>query len=131
MVALPSSKPAAPVSKWKEEEGTLLISWIENGVETKPKEIKVKCKRYGNVAIYPSVDNPQLWTAATYNTGIGIARTLKTEDDARRIGEVMWERCKKALCEPTRARIQAMLPVWVGDWLKRCKQIGRFLEPPT
>lgn len=94
----------------------------------------VGCVCLGALAVHRSLDTEEplksLWGLSHRPTGVSIV-LVRSEQDAKQIGEVLWNRCRLALQEPTKGKVRMKLPLWVHPWLKKCQLERRFVEPPS
>ena len=48
--------------------------------------------------------------------------------EIQRIGEILWERCLKAISKKSREDVLANLPIWVKQWIKECTTKGQRVD---
>jgi hypothetical protein len=84
----------------------------------------------GILAVHPSHHDRSVWTITHLPTQFAVIRQLKTEEDARKLTEVLVRKVF-TLSEKEIERIKASVPDWFPNWIHRCRQEGIYLEPPT
>lgn len=68
------------------------------------------------------------WTVTLVSLGERLT-TVGTEQDARRVADVLCRRVPKALGLGRRKVILTKLPKWVGVWCVMCRREGKYLNP--
>lgn len=54
---------------------------------------------------------------------------VAAEDDARKIGEVLWSHACLALRYKTAPEIMDKLPPWVVNWVRACREAEAHIDP--
>lgn len=106
--------------------------WIEKIVEIETvqgKRIKTKVKQYGGIWVHSALEPEEdHWAITAASTGDRITR-VSTEEDALKIGQLLWNKCCLALREKTKEGMLKRLPKWVKPWILSCFRSGAYEEP--
>lgn len=95
------------------------------------KPTKTKVVVHGALAVHPCIMDRKLWSLSHVPTGLRMI-SVKTEADAKRVGEFLWRKACLALREKDKDAVKAKLPAWVEPWLKRINNVTEaWIDPPA
>lgn len=99
---------------------------LENGTK---QSVRTDCECMGPIAVHGGIaDNSGLYNVTHRPTGLRLA-FASTLEDAKRIGEVLNNRCTLALSKRNGEDILDAMPGWAVEWMKRCVAARKYLEP--
>lgn len=111
---------------WTDKTVTLLVGKTKK--ELKPK--KYPCQVHGGFAVRSCVMEPDLWSLSHIKSGMRIL-SVKTEGEAKRIGEYLWRQFCLAFREGAKEGVEAKLPPWVVPWLRKINnETQAWIDPP-
>lgn len=74
-------------------------------------------------------EHADVWWVTHKPSGVRFA-WMRILDDAKRMGEVISDRCGVALARDTKPEILEAMPKSVTDWMSICIERRKFLPPP-
>jgi hypothetical protein len=91
---------------------------------------RITAQVYGAFAFHPSMDpgSGDLWSLTHLHTGLRVV-LVKTSEDARRIGEYLWERYGLVFRHRTVKEVTSRMPPSVVRWLASCGKSREWLDP--
>jgi len=100
-------------------------------VQTDEGAKRVDARVYGGLAVHPctSRGQPGKWSLTHLKSGLAVVPTLASDLDAIKIGSLLWSRHCLAFREADPLQVKAKLPQEAVDWIKRCREAQRCLEP--
>lgn len=112
-------------TEWKEKD--IQLAWEPSGA----KVIRGRCYKVFGVHRFvgpgAKVD-PKLWAVTSLTTGYLVTK-VDNELAAIRISEYLWQKCRIAFQEATVSGIRIKIQRWAMDWLKECREAGKYLSP--
>lgn len=110
------------------------VKWIEDQlmavVDGQPAR-PTACERIGPIAVHPCVEEKlrDQWAVTSMTTGLRICR-LPEKATAQKVALEVYNRYRKAFALSIREEILARVPKALDDWLKQCREAGKFLPHP-
>lgn len=128
MPLIPSKKSRIEEDPWEQE--TIHITIVKDNGQEIHRDVEAFV--YGSLAVHEGIciayGDQQVITHVPTGT---VVINVKTERDAKRIGEVLWTSACLAFREQTTEAVKAKLPEWVVRWLKLCRQLGQYRDPSS
>lgn len=125
----PQPRPKPIERKWEERRIKITCYWHIGGVVQRAEHRTVQAQVYGAVAVYRLEEDRSDWRVSLVPCDMMIC-AVDTEADAKRIGEVLQERCCLAVRLTDVEQVRAKCAPWVNPWIKECQQERRWIEPP-
>ena len=98
------------------------------------RQVEVDALVLGTLAFHRAItDDPvkkHCLAVSSINSGDHIV-LVKTEEDAVKVVETLWEAASDAFELPTRERIVERLPAWVKPWIRECRVRVAWVDPAT
>lgn len=136
----PSDKKPAAV-KIQVGAGAISCSWTtkklaitlrEEGTN-KPKEVYVDAQVSGDLAIHKQACigacNWGGWAVTAINDGGRLIVVMLEEEDARRVVSYLNRICPAAFKEKDRDSMAEMVPDWVKNWIRGCREKRIYVDP--
>lgn len=125
-VFLSGGGTGSSVSVWVKKNIEVIIV-LEDGRE-KQKRLEAQC--YGGIAVHPSTLDGKLWTVTSVTTGLLVC-SVKTEDEAKQIGYILWDHACLAFRCVDWEDVIGNLPKWVRPWIRACRSVLSYVDYKT
>lgn len=108
-----------PDDRWRPSR---VLVWIKND-----EQRKLDGHLCGQVFVCPSRYYEGWWNVMSATTGLQIL-VVQTLEDAKKVGEVLWDHNPVALMQDEKYRIRDRMKGWVAGWVKACLAEGKYVD---
>ena len=119
--------PKKVKTKWREGQFEIVSTPSSTGI---PRRREVYGFMYGEIAMYPSDTDSgeERWNLCALRIPECRLVQVKTNEDAIKIAEYLWDNYPEAFLLESRKEINEVMPEFVKDWIRACFAVNKCLD---